>query len=143
MGFEIGERLARIARDRRGVAAIEFACVAPFLVLLLLGIISYGGYFWMAHTVQETANDAARAALGGLDPVERDQFARASYDANIAGLGAGAATASTLTVQESGGRLSVVVAYNAENSPFFALRSLVPLPNAKIQRSASIQRGGY
>lgn len=140
-GIRVG--LAKAARNQNGAAALEFAFVTPLLVLLLLGIVSYGGYFWMAHTVQETANDAARAAVAGLDPTERDQFARSSFDQNIISLGAGAPAASTLTVEESAGRLKVSVSYDANGSPFYALRSLVPLPNALIRRSASIQRGGY
>ena len=59
------------ARSKRGGAALEFAIVAPVLMMLLLGIFVYGGYFLVAHTTQQLANDAARAAAewtaGALD----------------------------------------------------------------------------
>ena len=44
---------------------MEFAIVAPVLVMLVFGILMYGGYFLMAHSVQQLANDAARARRWG------------------------------------------------------------------------------
>lgn len=68
--------LSRVIQDRRGVAAIEFAIIAPMLILLLFAMVMYGGWFWMAHSVQSLASEGARAAVAGLDPVEREQLAR-------------------------------------------------------------------
>ena len=53
--------------SRKGSAAIEFALVAPMLVLLLAGMVVYGGWFWLAQSVQSLATESARAALGGMD----------------------------------------------------------------------------
>ena len=63
------------SRSSSGAVAVEFVIIGPVLVLLLLGIMVYGGYFLMAHSVQQLANDAARAALGGLSDTERQQLA--------------------------------------------------------------------
>jgi len=52
----------RLRRDQSGATAVEFAFLAPVLILILMGITGYGGYFWMSHSVQQLANDAARAA---------------------------------------------------------------------------------
>lgn len=52
-------------RGREGVAAVEFALVGPILVLLLIGIVVYGGWFLMAQSVQALASEGARAAIGG------------------------------------------------------------------------------
>lgn len=51
-------------RGREGVAAVEFALVGPILVLLLIGIVVYGGWFLMAQSVQALASEGARAAIG-------------------------------------------------------------------------------
>lgn len=70
----------------RGVAMVEFALVAPLMLLILFGIIAYGGYFWRAHALQQLANDAARGAIAGLTPTERASLARDSVADEIQGL---------------------------------------------------------
>jgi hypothetical protein len=62
-------------RSAGGATAVEFAIVAPVLLMLLFGILVYGGYFLMSHSVQQLANDAARAAVGGMTDAERQQLA--------------------------------------------------------------------
>src|SRR5271163_3519674 len=61
-----------------GAAAVEFAIIGPVLVLMLLGVAAYGGYFWLAHSVQQLANDGARAAIAGLSQPERSQLAQST-----------------------------------------------------------------
>ena len=46
MGWVEGRRAMA---ESRGNAAIEFALVAPVFLLFVMGIVSYGGYFWLAH----------------------------------------------------------------------------------------------
>lgn len=53
-------------RDRRGQAVLEMALVLPVLVLLLLGIISFGLYINANITVEQAARVGARAAAIGL-----------------------------------------------------------------------------
>ena len=79
--------LSRFRRDRRGVAAIEFAIVAPLLIMMMFGMIMYGSWFWMAHSVQSMASEGARAAIAGLDPAEREQLARAFVGLQVGDLG--------------------------------------------------------
>ncbi|MEJ8631645.1 TadE/TadG family type IV pilus assembly protein [Sphingomonas sp. I4] len=64
-----------MARCPRGVAAVEMALVLPFLLALLMGIVSYGDYFLTAHLVQQAAHDAARASLAGMNATERKSIA--------------------------------------------------------------------
>ncbi len=54
-------RLAR--RDRRGVAALEFALVAPVLLFLFLGTIELGRYFLTQQNIRTLTAETARAAL--------------------------------------------------------------------------------
>ena len=44
----------------RGAAAVEFALVLPLLVVLLMGIIDFGLYFYNDLAVSHAARDAAR-----------------------------------------------------------------------------------
>ena len=58
-------------KDMRGVAAIEFALIAPVFFLLLLGIAAYGIYFSAISSLQELTADAARASVAGISAAER------------------------------------------------------------------------
>ncbi len=51
--------------DTRGQAMVEFALVLPILLLLVLGIISYGLYINANVTLQQAARIGARAASVG------------------------------------------------------------------------------
>jgi Flp pilus assembly protein TadG len=44
----------------RGAAAVEFALVLPLLIILLMGIIDFGLYFYNDLAVSHAARDAAR-----------------------------------------------------------------------------------
>ena len=64
-------RPAVLLADRRGAAAVEFAIVLPFLLLLVVGLIDYGLGFWE----QMMVGNAARAG---------------AYFASVNGWGSGA-----------------------------------------------------
>lgn len=49
-------------RRREGAAAVEFALVLPFLVILLLGLIDFGHLFFSVNTITNAAREAARRA---------------------------------------------------------------------------------
>jgi len=52
----------------RGASAVEMAMVAPFLLLLLLGIIEFGFVFGQYNEVRHSAREGARyAAVGNPD----------------------------------------------------------------------------
>ncbi|WP_139981994.1 TadE/TadG family type IV pilus assembly protein [Nocardioides litoris] len=69
----VGRRGRRArGRDRdRGAAALEFALVVPFLLLLLLGIISYGMMLSFRQSMSQAATEGARAAAVTIDPSKR------------------------------------------------------------------------
>jgi len=130
-------------RDPGGSTAVEFAIVGPVLVLILFGMISYGGYFWMSHALQQLTNDAARSALAGLTSTERSQLAQSTVTVeapNYAFL-----DASKMKVNIGGDTQSMTVSlvYDASSTPFWSLDRLVPMPSSSIQRSATIKLGGY
>ena len=61
----------RLWRDRRGVAALEFALIAPALFLLTVGIIDVGRMMWTASTLDHAAREGARyATVRGAQSVQ-------------------------------------------------------------------------
>lgn len=134
--------LSRCVQDQRGVAAIEFAIVAPALILMMLAMIMYGSWFWMAHSVQAMASEGARAAIAGLDPAEREQLARAFVAAQVGDLGLDAAKAA-IAVESSPTAIRVDIAYDAGGHPLMALSGLIPSPPKTIRRTAVVRLGGY
>lgn len=126
-----------------GATAVEFAMISPLLILMAAGITGYGGYFWISHSVQQLANDSARAAIAGLDSAERASLAQqavSSEQINYAGLDP---SRIRVTEVDNATTLLVQVSYDASNSPFWALQGLAPMPSTTVVRQASIRLGGY
>ncbi|MBN9320465.1 MAG: pilus assembly protein [Caulobacterales bacterium] len=133
----------KVFADQSGAAAVEFAIIGPMLVVLLIGILSYGGYFWLSHSLQQLANDAARVAIGGLTQTERQQLASQAMTSELTDYPFMKAQDVTATVTGDDQVLSVAVAYDATKAPFWIFQGLVPLPSATITRSATVRLGGY
>lgn len=55
-------RLRRLARDRGGAAAFEFAVSAPFAIILLVGIAQLGLLFAANASLQHAVDEGARYA---------------------------------------------------------------------------------
>ncbi|NBW08480.1 MAG: pilus assembly protein [Caulobacteraceae bacterium] len=133
---------ARSAR-RQGSAAIEFALIGPMMILLLAGMVVYGGWFWLAQSVQSLATEGARAAVGGLDSAEREQLARAFVADQAAGAGGLDPALVTVSVASDAQAIRVQVAYDARSNPVMLLAGPLPKPPTLISRSATVRIGGY
>jgi len=139
--------LRRAREDSSGAAAIEIAFALPILLMLLMGIISYGDWFLTAHTVQQATNDAARAAIAGLTTAERAQLANDTFKTMLARSGTlqpdlgSTATTDTGSGTDPNYTLTVQARYDASADPLLHL-SFVAAPNPVIQRSAAITLGG-
>jgi Flp pilus assembly protein TadG len=77
-------------RDDSGAVAVEFAMLVPLLLLLVLGTIQYGTYFYSSQAGSDIARDAARRAAVG-DPVSCADF-RAAVQGGIDGVAGHGAT---------------------------------------------------
>lgn len=78
-------RLLSLGRDRRGAAAVEFAFIAPILILLVGGIWEVSMVMHARTYLTHTANDTARAvALGDMNAEDADTYAQG----RLAGLSA-------------------------------------------------------
>lgn len=126
-----------------GAVAVEFAILGPVFLVLFMGIMVWGQYFWIAHAVQQLANDSARVALAGLDPAEREALARDSLKASVGDYASLEAADATMIVDNQPGRLVVSVRYDTSNAAFRALTGLVPSPPPIVLGQASVQLGGY
>ena len=129
--------------NQDGSAAVEFAILGPLLVLMLLGIVSYGGCFWISHSIQQLANDAARSTVGGLSTGERQSLAQATLAAEVPTYANLTTSLVNLSESETGQTITVSIAYDASASVFWAMKNLVPMPSPTIVRTATIQMGGY
>lgn len=98
--------------DDRGIAAVEAAIAAPFLIALLLLVVFAGRIAEAEGNVRRASSEAARAASLRQDPAEAVEAAEASVDANLSAAGV---TCETLSVDvdtsnfTAGGRVIVTV----------------------------------
>lgn len=127
----------RLPADREGTALVEAAIALPILISLLFGILTYGCWFMAAHSLQQAANDAARAAIAGIDAQER----RDLVDQSIAHTPGGAMLEQdllTVTTTQDGRYYTVSLTYEATRARLFS-HSLIPLPTGVIHRAAVVQ----
>lgn len=129
--------------SRSGSIAVEFAFIAPILLLLAFGILCFGILFASYIGVQQLAAEAARASVAGTTTTERDQLAR-SFVANNVGT-YGVLDSKKVTVNTSGdsNTFKVSVNYDLSASPIFTMSKILPLPSSQVTRSASVLLGGY
>ncbi|MCM8729478.1 TadE/TadG family type IV pilus assembly protein [Hephaestia sp. GCM10023244] len=125
-----------LAADRRGVAIVEMALVLPLLITLLLGLVCYGQYFLIAHSVQQIANDAARAAIAGLSPDERSRLAIDAAGAAAAANPEIDAGAMQVAVSQQGAMIAVRITVDADAR--LIRFPLVPMPSPQIARNAAV-----
>jgi Flp pilus assembly protein TadG len=99
----IRHSLFRLARDQRGVAAVEFAMIAPAFFGLLVGIIDVGRYMWTLNTMQYAIDQGART--GVVQKLEADDVVDL-VKASLAGLDAQAVNVDV----DSGGSTLLITA---------------------------------
>jgi Flp pilus assembly pilin Flp len=52
--------IRRALRDRAGAAAIEFAILAPIMLVVMIGVIEFGRMLWVENALQYAVAQAAR-----------------------------------------------------------------------------------
>ncbi len=99
---------ARLARDRRGSAAVEFSLVAPALLLLVLGMLESGRALWTQNALNYAVEQAARCyavgAPGCTTPALTQSFA--------AGVSGAKFPSSAFTVSNAACGFSVTASYS-------------------------------
>ncbi len=136
-------RLARAACDCDGAAAVEFALVAPAMLLLFAGIVAFSFVLSTYSALQEVASDAARAAIAGLTASQQAQYASQYVFSAIGSYSFIDATQVTVATSATASTFQVTVSYNASNSFFSNLPSALISSPVIITRSATVQLSGF
>lgn len=121
-----------------GSSLIEAAFALPLLIMLLMGILAYGSWFMTAHSLQQAANEAARASVAGLNTTERRSLVDQSVIAARTAFSAPAAQTINVSTLESSGYYTVTLRYNLANAPLYAAIPF-PLPRSTLERSAVVR----
>lgn len=127
----------RLSRDLRGAALIEFALLLPCLLSLVMGVLCYGQYIWLAHGVQTAANNAARAIVAGMTPAERVTLARAAVAGEMANVPGLQASQVAVAIEEGGARATVTLRVDARALTLLS-SGMVPLPEPIVERRAVV-----
>jgi Flp pilus assembly protein TadG len=140
------DAIRRLWADRHGANAVEFALVAPMVILLLFGIIGFGYVFGVYHSVQQIAAEAARASVAGVSDPERDTLARDFVSASLGSYLLLDPAKLRVTTAQSGPphqTFEVAIRYDMSDTLLASLSALVALPPPLVERRAVVQRGGY
>ncbi len=142
----LAKSVSQVSHCRSGVAAIEFAIVAPVFFLMVFGLLAYAIYFGMVHSVQQLAADAARASVAGITSDERAALARSNVANALPNYPLLDPHKLTIAAAPSGSDpnlFAVDLSYDASTNTIFALEGIVPMPPRVIERQAVVRRGGY
>lgn len=123
-----------LARGERGAAIVEMALVLPLLLALLMGVLVYGQYFMFAHSVQQAANDGARAAIIGLDAADRSAVASRAVARSLQAIGG----THNITVSETSEAITVAVTFTVPPDSFLR-SSFVPSPGNIVRARATFE----
>jgi Flp pilus assembly protein TadG len=129
--------------NRSGASAVEFAIIAPFLLLLVAGILAYGSIFATSLSLQQLAAETARATIGGLNDSERQDLAEAHFalvSSQYPMLRVDAVSFGFDSAAE-GQQSRVTLSYSMANHPAYALEQLIPLPPSPLSYSMIITDG--
>lgn len=137
---------SRFWGNTSGASAIEFAIVVPVFLTMLFGIIAYGIYFGAVHSTSQLAADAARASVAGLSDVERTSIATSHVRNNVPAymlLDPDNIQVTAEPLEADARQFRVSIRYDASLLPIWNFSPFFPLPEKVIERTATIQRGGY
>lgn len=129
---------AALARSERAAAIVEMALVLPLFLALVMGILVYGQYFMLAHSVQQAANDGGRAAIVGLDVADRRAVATRAVDRSMRSIGGFTPASRSVAVTETSEAVTVAVAYTVPQGSLIR-SSFVPSPGNVIRASATFE----
>jgi Flp pilus assembly protein TadG len=138
--------LSAFRKNTSGVAVVEFAIVGTLFILLVIGIIAYGMYFSVTHSVQQVAAEAARAAIGGLTDTERVLLATTRAEQVVGTypmLDGDFMTVTATAMTDDPDLFEVTITYDATHLGLEAFAGLFPTPPDEIARTSVIRRGGW
>ena len=139
-------RKRQLRTCEQGLAALEFALLAPALLMLVFAVVLYSFYFAALMGVRHAAIEGARAAVAGLSTAERTALAQDRAQAVISGYGtllaAGGGPVVT-AVPDATGTFRVRVSYNMSGSPMMRYAAFVPMPSPTVSANVIVTNGSY
>jgi Flp pilus assembly protein TadG len=121
-------------------AAVEFALLAPVLILFMFGTLCFSLMFSIASSVQQLAAESARASVAGLSDSERAALVQKFIAANIGAypfLEAQQLTVTTTSVTTPAPAFQVALTYDL-TPQVAAFAALVPLPTKQVHGTAVV-----
>lgn len=141
-------RLGRGKARQRGAAAVEFALVLPFLLMMVLGTIDWGWYFFVREVVTNAAREGARAGAvaTAANPTQAAEDIARNFITNF-GLTGTPTVAANLSSPIIGATavttMSVTVTYPVGSlTGFTSLSQYASLVPANVQAQAQMRREG-
>ncbi|MDG2520735.1 pilus assembly protein [Caulobacter segnis] len=130
--------------DEEGSAAVEFALIAPFLLLILLGIMVASIYLATLLAVSNTAIEAARATIPGMTTAERSNLATARANAIFTAYSPFLDVSKVTVAPADNGAntFRVQVSYNLSDFGFTGLIARMGLPT-QVARTVVVANGGF
>ncbi|WP_367714966.1 TadE/TadG family type IV pilus assembly protein [Nitratireductor sp. GISD-1A_MAKvit] len=138
------DNLRRFIKGREATAALEFAIIAPLFFMTVFSMIAYGIYLSASHSVQQVSADAARAAVAGLSPSERQVLARDYIEQSMINHPFIDRTKFEVAVADdtrNPNQFTVTVKYDASDLPIWSLYSYA-MPDKEIVGFSTIRLGG-
>jgi Flp pilus assembly protein TadG len=135
--------MRRFFDNKQGASAVEFALIAPFMLLLVAAILAYGSLFATSLSLQQVAAETARATIPGLSDAERKTLAESKLAAISDNYPLLDPAKVTFTFDETAGTQvsRVTLSYDLANHPAYALEKLLPLPPSPLTYSLIITDG--
>lgn len=138
-------RARALVAAQGGMAALEFALVAPLFLMLAFGIVVFSLYLAAWIGVVQAAAEGARASVAGMGASERQTLASARVLSVVSGY-APLLDATKVVVSypaASSGYFSVSVTYPVAELGLARYASLAPVPSLSPTRTATVTTGGY
>lgn len=126
------------SRVQRGAVAVEFALVLPLLLLLLLGMMDYGWYFFCRLSVTNAAREGARA--GTTVPNGDADKAKTTAQAFINSAGLGAQN-TTIDVSIGSNPTSVTVDVKMNFTPLVGFVTLPKENGTAVAKARAVMMG--
>lgn len=130
---------------RRGAAAVELAVVAPFLVLIFLGMVQFGSLFYTRHSLVHAAREAARElAIQGTS----EEGAKAIAEDYLATVGVREATITAENAYTGSGddaasrRVKVTIELPAEDAMILGDSLNLFEPDFKLKAVSTMRKEG-
>lgn len=136
-------RAGLFLRENSAVSAVEFALLAPVMILMLAGTIAYGLLFSTHISLQQLVAEAARSSVAGLSAQERGEIVERHVADTLPRYFLIDPERTSVAVEiPRPGFSEIVVRYDASAHPAYVFRGLLPLPRDQVVYRQVIRDGG-